>query len=158
VRVILGERSRGFGNRNVYTRAPLSRRVDRAGILERERERRVSYFRVHRPDSGSASAQGFIASARWRTIPPGGLARAQLPAKKDRLDLLRSTRAHCGQLFMLYSDRKAPWTPADAAAAQPPLPKRPMNTAAHRLWKIAERTDPAADADRSCSSPTAITL
>jgi uncharacterized protein (DUF1015 family) len=59
--------------------------------------------------------------------------------KKDRLDLLRSTRAHCGQLFMLYSDPEgAVDALLDAAAAQPPLAQATDEYgAAHRLWKIA---------------------
>ncbi len=42
--------------------------------------------------------------------------------KKDRLELLRHTHAHFGQLFMLYPDRDASIDGLlDQAAADPPL-------------------------------------
>jgi uncharacterized protein (DUF1015 family) len=63
--------------------------------------------------------------------------------KKDRLELLRATHAHCGQIFMLYAD---PAGAIDrllekAAQATPLADMTDEYGARHRVWKItaAER-------------------
>jgi len=65
--------------------------------------------------------------------------------KSDRLNLLRATRAHFGQIFMLYSD---PAATAEAllfgaggeATAQPEIEVTDEYGVTHRVWKV---TDPA---------------
>ena len=63
--------------------------------------------------------------------------------KKDRLEVLRHTRAHFGQIFMLYPDREGSVDrELDQATQGAPL----MDVideygARHRLWAV---TDPAA--------------
>jgi uncharacterized protein (DUF1015 family) len=147
VRVILGERKPAdSATDNVYTRAAgfLDEWIA-AGILEREREPGVfPYFQEFTdPDSGERlTRKGFIALGAVEDYSGGVVFRHERTLsgpKKDRLDLLRATRAHCGQLFMLYSDPEgAVDALLDAAAAQPPLAGvTDEYGAAHRLWKIA---------------------
>lgn len=60
--------------------------------------------------------------------------------KADRLELLRYTRMHTGQLFMLYSDpeRRVDTILAEAEAASPPATElRDEYDVIHRLWIIA---------------------
>ena len=59
--------------------------------------------------------------------------------KKDRTELLRQTRAHCEQLFMLYPDPAGEIDRAlDEAAAGPPTATvTDEYQTVHRLWKIA---------------------
>jgi uncharacterized protein (DUF1015 family) len=147
VRVILGERKPAdSATDNVYTRAAgfLDEWIA-AGILERESEPGVfPYFQEFTdPDSGERlTRKGFIALGAVEDYSGGVVFRHERTLsgpKKDRLDLLRATRAHCGQLFMLYSDPEgAVDALLDAAAAQPPLAGvTDEYGAAHRLWKIA---------------------
>src|SRR5271170_6340494 len=61
--------------------------------------------------------------------------------KADRLELLRHTRTHTGQLFMLYSDeqRRVDAILAESEAAAPPATEmRDEYGVVHRLWAIAE--------------------
>ena len=62
--------------------------------------------------------------------------------KKDRLEVLRHTHAHFGQIFMLYPDRQGEIDALlDQAASQPATAETTDEYAAnHKLWKI---TDPA---------------
>jgi uncharacterized protein (DUF1015 family) len=61
--------------------------------------------------------------------------------KADRLELLRHTRTHTGQLFMLYSDaaRRADTILGEAEASAPPATElRDEYGVVHRLWVITE--------------------
>jgi uncharacterized protein (DUF1015 family) len=62
--------------------------------------------------------------------------------KTDRLNLLRATRAHFGQIFMLYSDPAdeiATTLAAGAPAQLPPdLEMSDENHVLHRLWKVGD--------------------
>jgi uncharacterized protein (DUF1015 family) len=61
--------------------------------------------------------------------------------KADRLELLRHTRMHTGQLFMLYSDpqRRVDAVLAEAEAAAPAATElRDEYGVTHRLWIVAE--------------------
>src|SRR5438034_3419619 len=61
--------------------------------------------------------------------------------KADRLELLRHTKTHTGQLFMLYSDpqRRIHAILAEAEeAAAPATEMRDECGVLHRLWVIAE--------------------
>jgi len=59
--------------------------------------------------------------------------------KADRLDLLRATRAHFGQLFMLYSDPAREIESLLEPNGYPDLETRDEYGVSHRVWKI---TDP----------------
>jgi len=61
--------------------------------------------------------------------------------KADRLELLRRTRTHTGQLFMLYADpqRTVDAILEEVAAAEPPATQMADEYGVtHRLWPIAE--------------------
>jgi uncharacterized protein (DUF1015 family) len=58
--------------------------------------------------------------------------------KADRLELLRATRAHFGQLFMLYSDPKTEVEDLLAPAADPDIETRDEYGVVHRLWKVSD--------------------
>ncbi len=61
--------------------------------------------------------------------------------KADRLELLRHTRMHTGQLFMLYADpaRRIDTILDEASAAGPPVTDvRDEYGVAHRLWMISD--------------------
>src|SRR4029077_2066410 len=60
--------------------------------------------------------------------------------KADRLELLRHTKTHTGQLFMLYSDaeKRVDAILAEAESAAPATEMRDEYGVTHRLWVIAE--------------------
>jgi uncharacterized protein (DUF1015 family) len=152
VRLILGERfATDTGADNVYTRAAgLLRDWIEAGILERDAEPGLyAYFQKFTvPDTGETrERKGFIGLGAVEDYSAGVVHRHEQTLsgpKKDRMELLRHTCAHFGQIFMLYPD---PELAIDrmldqAAAAEPPLVTvKDEDDAVHRVWKI---TDPAA--------------
>ncbi len=140
VRIILGKRHPGDDEaENVYTRA--------AGFLAEWRKLNVmqlddqpsiySYSQTFRlpetpgsmPHAGGSVADrtlqrgGFIATCRLHDYSEGIIYRHEQTLSKpksDRLNLLRATRTHFGQIFMLYSDAQRqiekllkPTAPAD---------------------------------------------
>ena len=58
--------------------------------------------------------------------------------KADRLDLLRATRAHFGQIFMLYSDPAAEIEAALNTSTPPDMQSRDEYDVLHRAWKISD--------------------
>jgi uncharacterized protein (DUF1015 family) len=149
VRLILGERfSTDTGADNVYTRAAgLLRDWIEAGILERDAEPGLyAYFQKFTvPDTGETrERKGFIGLGAVEDYSAGVVHRHEQTLsgpKKDRLELLRHTRAHFGQIFMLYPD---PELAIDrildhAAAAEPPVMEvKDEYDALHRVWKITD--------------------
>jgi uncharacterized protein (DUF1015 family) len=111
VRIILGKRESLDNERdNVYTRAAAYfsdwRRND---ILVRDHEPSLYAYsqRFSLPDGIELERLGFIALGKSEEYDAGVIFRHEqtLSAPKaDRLNLLRATRAHFGQIFMLYSD------------------------------------------------------
>ena len=151
VRVILGERyPTDTAADNVYTRAAgYLRAWIESGILARDAEPGAfPYFQEFTvPDTGERLVrQGFIALGAVEDYAAGVVHRHEQTLsgpKKDRLDLLRATHAHCGQIFMLYAD---PAGAIDhlleqAAQATPLADMTDEYGARHRVWKItaAER-------------------
>jgi uncharacterized protein (DUF1015 family) len=148
VRVILGERSLADTDTdNVYTRAARHLKDWTAsGILRRDPEPGIfSYFQEFTvPDTGERLVRkGFIALGRVEDYSNNVVYRHEQTLsgpKKDRLELLRHTQAHFGQLFMLYPDREGSVDSLlDEAAAGPPLEEVTDELGAvHRVWKIAD--------------------
>jgi uncharacterized protein (DUF1015 family) len=112
VRIILGERFPADNDRdNVYTRAQqyLNDWI-RTGILAPDAEPSVyAYSQKFTPPDSDASLvrKGFIALGDVEDYAAGVVHRHEetlAGPKKDRLELLRATRAHFGQIFMLYPD------------------------------------------------------
>src|ERR1700730_1520792 len=150
VRVILGQKSPSDSERdNVYTRA--ARLLDEwiaSGILERESTPSLyPYFQKFAvPDSGvMLERKGFIGLGAVEDYSAGVVHRHEQTLsgpKKDRLELLRHTRAHFGQIFMLYPD---PDLAVDdlldkIAKDSPDVEIKDEYGARHRLWRIAEPT------------------
>ncbi|MEO8025119.1 MAG: DUF1015 domain-containing protein [Bryobacteraceae bacterium] len=151
VRVILGEPSPGDNDsENVYTRsAAYFREWIANGVLARESESSLfAYFQEFTvPDSGERlTRKGFIGLGAVEPYEAGVVFRHERTLagpKKDRRQVLEHTRAHFGQIFMLYPDPEcAVDALLDAAAQGAPLAEvRDEYDAVHRIWKIA---DPAA--------------
>ena len=112
VRIILGEPHESDGpSDNVYTRA--ARHLNdwiEAGVFVRDEEPSLfAYFQEFRvPDTGQyLTRKGFIGLGQVEDYSAGVVYRHEQTLsgpKKDRLELLRHTRAHFEQLFMLYPD------------------------------------------------------
>ena len=148
VRVILGERhSSDSASDNVYTRAAsyLDQWI-REGILARDVQPGFyAYFQDFVvPDSlEHATRMGFIGIGKVEDYSAGVVYRHEQTLsgpKKDRLELLRHTRAHFGQIFMLYPDREGSVDQvlAQAAAGDPELDVVDEYQARHRLWPITD--------------------
>lgn len=148
VRVILGERhDSDTESDNVYTRA--ARHLEdwmREGILVRDPAPGFyAYFQNFEvPDSGERlTRKGFIGLGKVEDYSAGIVHRHEQTLsgpKKDRLQILRHTRAHFGQIFMLYPDREGAVDRELEAAVQgaPALDVTDEYGARHRLWPITE--------------------
>ena len=88
--------------------------------------------------------QGFIGAGKLEEYSAGVVFRHEHTLsgpKADRLELLRHTKMHTGQLFMLYSDaqRRIDSILGEVeSAAAPATEMRDEYGVAHRLWVIAE--------------------
>src|SRR5580693_6995509 len=148
VRVILGERhpSDDAGD-NVYTRA--ARYLNdwiRDGILARDPAPGLyAYFQEFEvPDTGErAVRQGFIGIGKIEDYSANIVHRHEQTLtgpKKDRLELLRHTRAHFGQIFMLYPDTAGAVDALleESAAGAPLAAIADEYGAVHRVWRAAD--------------------
>ena len=112
VRIILGKpQPNDHLKENVYTRGAASfHDWRRQGIfLQDPQQSLYQYIQRFQPPSGGAELErrGFIALGKIEDYSAGIVHRHEqtlAKPKADRLELLRATRAHFGQLFMLYSD------------------------------------------------------
>jgi uncharacterized protein (DUF1015 family) len=148
VRVILGEQRAGdSGNDNVYTRA--ARYLNdwiASGVLARDRQAGVfPYFQEFTvPDTGERLVRkGFIALGAIEDYSAGVVYRHEQTLsgpKKDRLELLRQTHAHFGQIFMLYPDPDGAIDALldEAAALAPVAEVTDEYGAVHRVWRTAD--------------------
>ena len=151
VRIILGEKSPADSDQdNVYTRAAahLNAWIESSVLEQDSTPSLYAYFqRFTVPDTGlKLERKGFIGLGAVEDYSAGVVHRHEQTLsgpKKDRLELLRHTHAHFGQIFMLYPDPDlAVDKLLDAAAiAAPVTAVADEYGALHRLWKIA---DPAA--------------
>jgi uncharacterized protein (DUF1015 family) len=147
VRVILGERKpEDNESDNVYTRAAgyLNSWIS-SGILAQDAEPGVyPYFQEFTvPDTGERLVRkGFIALGAVEDYSADIVYRHERTLagpKKDRLELLRHTHAHCELIFMLFPDVEGAIDALlDEAAATTPLGEVTDEYGAiHRIWKIA---------------------
>lgn len=112
VRLILGKREPADNDReNVYSRASaFFSDWRRQGIFLQDSQPSLYVYsqRFTIPGTSSqAERRGFIGLGRVEDYAAGIVFRHEqtlAKPKADRLDLLRSTRAHFGQIFMLYQD------------------------------------------------------
>jgi uncharacterized protein (DUF1015 family) len=148
VRIILGKAEPGDDEQNnVYTRAAASLQHWRADhVLVRDAEPSIYLytlaFNVPGDPAGTQFARrGFIAAGQLEEYANQVVFRHEQTLSKpkaDRLNLLRATQCHFGQIFMLYSD---PAGSIDSMLQQ----NRPPDVAVsdeygvvHRLWKISD--------------------
>ncbi len=148
VRLILGERKPGDNEAaNVYTRAAAYLNDWIAGgILARDAAPAIfPYFQDFTvPDTGERlTRKGFIALGAVEDYSAGIVHRHEQTLagpKKDRLELLRHTHAHFGQIFMLYPDRAGEIDSLldEAAQAAPLAEVTDEYGVGHRMWRIAD--------------------
>ncbi len=149
VRIILGERFESDSASNsAYTRAAdfLKNWTER-GVLAREAEPCFfAYFQDFCvPDTGERlSRRGFIGLGAVEDYSAGVVHRHEQTLsgpKKDRLELLRHTHAHFGQIFMLYADPEGRIDQrlSESTQVKPSAAVTDEYGAEHRLWKIADR-------------------
>ena len=112
VRIILGQRHPADNaQENVYTRATATfSEWRRSGVLRQDPIPSVYRYTQKFTVPGSKTAaerQGYIALGRLEDYSAGVVFRHELThsgPKADRLDLLRATRTHFEQIFLLYGD------------------------------------------------------
>lgn len=123
-----------------------------AGVLRPDPQPAIyPYFLRYRAPGTSTDVtrKGFIAAGKLEPYEAGVVFRHERTLtgpKQDRLQLLRATRAHFGQLFMLYSDPTGEIDQRlDTIAASEPVEQvRDEYGAEHTVWRVA-----AADAIQS---------
>jgi len=153
VRVILGKQHAGdHPGESTYTRASqFFRDWRQQGIFLQDSEPAL-YFYVQRftvpGGTTELERRGIIALGRIEDYSAGVVFRHEqtlAKPKADRLELLRATRAHFGQLFMLYSDPAAEIdnllkSNAESAPESPDLEIKDEYGVWHCLWKVADPT------------------
>ena len=142
-----GKPEPGDNGENVYTRAArwLEETI-RAGALAREAQPALyPYFQEYTVPGTKErrTRKGFIALGQIEDYAAGVIHRHEQTLsgpKADRLELLRHTRAHTGQLFMIYTDPAGAVDKALEAAArqQPPQTVEDEYGAVHRLWAVMD--------------------
>jgi uncharacterized protein (DUF1015 family) len=148
VRIILGEKFPSDSDRdNAYTRAAgLLDLWIATGVLAQEKTPSLfAYFqRFTGPDSGQVlERKGFIGLGAVEDYSANVVHRHEQTLsgpKKDRLELLRHTHAHFGQIFMLYPDPDLAIDKLlDTVSAGPPATAvTDEYETMHRLWKISD--------------------
>jgi len=144
VRIILGRREPSdAASNNVYTRAAAYAREWRSeGILRQDSSPSIyAYSQTFTAPSGTTfERRGFIALGRVEDYSAKVVFRHEQTLSKpkaDRLDLLRATRAHYEQLFLLYEDSGE----IDSLLAAPQTPTIDVADeygVAHRVWQISD--------------------
>src|SRR5271165_3949644 len=161
--IILGKRLPGDGDaENVYTRAAAAfQNWRQTGVLRRDpapsiyRYSQTFTFPEYAPEcapqgapegihgiQARAERRGFIALGRIEEYSAGVVFRHEqtlAQPKADRLDLLRATRAHFGQIFMMYRAAGKVDALLDSAAARDiDIEVTDEYEVVHRVWKISD--------------------
>lgn len=147
VRVILGRRSAQDNTEdNVYTRAAASfADWRRQGILARDGEPSLYFYSQGFKAPGTAldaERGGFIALGRLEDYSAKVVYRHEqtlTKPKADRLELLRATRAHLEQLFMVYEDSGEIDSLLSAAlTAAPEIDVTDEYGVVNRVWRVSD--------------------
>lgn len=146
VRIILGRRGEtDTPTFNVYTRAAEYLHDWRSGgILKQDPEPSIYLYSQTFTIPGtrkSAERRGIIALGRLHDYADGVVFRHEQTLAKpraDRLNLLRATRAHFGQIFMLYNDPQSEVQGllAGYADEEPDASVLDEYEVLHRVWRI----------------------
>ncbi len=144
VRIILGRQENGDNTlKNVYTRAAeYGREWRQEGFLQQDAAPSIySYSQTFVAPSGSKfERRGFIALGRVEDYSAKVVYRHEqtlAKPKADRLQLLRATRVHYEQLFLLYEDSGQ----IDSLLATPAKPTIDLVDdygVTHRVWQISD--------------------
>jgi len=145
VRIILGRHEAGDGDQqNVYTRAAASFRDWRqAGVLRQDSEPSLYVYSQTFTVPGTtqqAERRGFIAAGQIEEYSRRIVFRHEQTLSKpkaDRLDLLRATQAHFGQIFMLYSGGGKMDALLDLGGAAE-VEMTDEYSVVHRLWRVSD--------------------
>jgi uncharacterized protein (DUF1015 family) len=149
VRIILGRREENDGpENNVYSRAAACFRDWRQqGVLRQDAVPSIYVYsqRFTAPGAtGKGSSElerrGFIALGRIADYSAGVVFRHEqtlAKPKADRLELLRATRAHFGQLFMLYED-SGQIDSLLATTGDPDIAVTDEYGVVHRVWQVSD--------------------
>src|SRR5579862_1539678 len=148
VRVILGkEHASDHHSENRYTRATQAFKEWRQQCIFLQDDQPSLYLYVQRFTAPGGSTEmerrGIIALGRIEDYSAGVIFRHEqtlAKPKADRLNLLRATRAHFGQLFMLYSDPAAEIDALLQPTGNPDLETKDEYGVSHRVWKISDPT------------------
>jgi uncharacterized protein (DUF1015 family) len=147
VRIILGRRQPDdTASDNVYTRAAAHFRDWRAsGVLQQDENPSFYVYSQRFPAPGSGEQcerRGFIALGRIEDYSAGIIHRHEqtlAKPKADRLELLRATRAHFEQIFMLYEDSGAIDSGLQAACPErPPIELTDDYGVLNRVWQVSD--------------------
>ncbi len=146
VRIILGRLEAGDNTvENVYSRAAAYGKRWRAeGILQQDSAPSIyAYSQTFDAPSGARfERRGFIALGRVEDYSARVVFRHEqtlAKPKADRLDLLRATRAHYEQLFLLYEDSGEIDSLLSPKTGTPPtIEVRDEYGVAHRVWQISD--------------------
>ena len=93
------------------------------------------------PSGSQAERRGLIAAGQLEPYDAKVVFRHEQTLSKpkaDRLNLLRATKAHCGQIFMLYRDPAAEVDSLLAPTNPPDVEVTDEYGVIHRLWKISD--------------------
>ena len=146
VRIILGKRFDGdTASENVYTRAAAAFGEWRGtGVLRQDAEpslyRYTQTFKIPGSET-TAERRGFIGLGRIEDYSAGVVYRHEqtlAKPKADRLDLLRSARAHFGQIFMLYGGSGKVDGMLASAAGSADIEVTDEYGVVHRVWRISD--------------------
>src|SRR5579863_2029352 len=147
VRVILGRREGSDNPANaVYTRAAADFRTWRSqGVLRQDSAPSIYVYSQSFTAPGESSVRerlGFIALGRLEDYSAGVVFRHEqtlAKPKADRLDLLRATRAHFGQIFMLYDDSgEIDSALATATKSAPTIELTDEYQVVNRVWQVSD--------------------
>jgi uncharacterized protein (DUF1015 family) len=146
VRIILGkQQTTDHSSDNTYTRAAqFFRDWRRCKILLQDSQPSIYLYNQRFLMPGSKTElerRGFIALGRLEDYSSNIVFRHEQTLarpKVDRLELLRATRAHFGQLFMLYSDPKAEVENLFALPGQADIETCDEYGGSHQVWKISD--------------------
>ena len=144
VRIILGRQEAGDNtSKNVYSRAATFGKEWRAeGILNPDSAPSIyAYSQTFTAPSGQDfERQGFIALGRVEDYASEVVFRHEqtlAKPKADRLDLLRATRTHYEQLFLLYED-SGQIDPLLSTSQPPTIDVVDEYGVTHRVWQISD--------------------